>query len=183
MSRFCQRVPFFPAPFFPDNIMTHRKERPGDIALPFDPAETASDAAVVFIGRIRSPWKTREDCPRNLAQARERGLTATVELDDVWRPGLKGLQAFSHAILLYWMGEARRDLIVQAPSHKPEPTGVFALRSPARPNPIALATVRILDIDQSAGRLTIDAIDCLDGTSLLDIKPWIETVDAVTAEG
>jgi tRNA (Thr-GGU) A37 N-methylase len=80
------------------------------------------------------------------------------------------------------MGEARRDLIVQAPRHKPEPTGVFALRSPARPNPIALATVRILDIDPAQGRITIDAIDCRDGTPLLDIKPWIERIDAVAAQ-
>jgi len=162
--------------------MTHREERPGDIALPFDPSKTADDGAVVFIGRIRSPWKTKDDCPRNLTQARERGIPATVELDEAWRPGLKGLRNSSHIIVLYWMGEARRDLIVQAPRHRTEPTGVFALRSPARPNPIALATVRLLDIDQSAGRLTIDAIDCLDGTPLVDIKPRIETIDGIAAE-
>ena len=162
--------------------MTQRKLRPGDVALSFDPAETAEDGAVVFIGRIRSPWKTKDDCPRNLTEARERGQTATIEIDEVWRDGLKGLQDVSHIVALYWMGEARRDLIVQAPRHKPEPTGVFALRSPARPNPIALATVRILDIDPAQGHITIDAIDCRDGTPLLDIKPWIERIDAVAAQ-
>jgi len=161
--------------------MTDFDHRPGEIALSFDPAETAADASVVFIGRIRSPWKTRSECPKNLREARERGQGATVEVDGPWRPGLAGLDAYTHAILLYWMHESRRDLVVQAPRHKPVPQGVFSLRSPARPNPIALATVRILSIDRDAGRIAIDAIDCIDGTALVDIKPWIETVDGVAA--
>jgi tRNA-Thr(GGU) m(6)t(6)A37 methyltransferase TsaA len=157
--------------------MPDNEKRPGEIALPFDPATTADDGAIVFIGRIRSPWKIRAECPKNMEQARERGRTAIIEIDDAWRAGLNGLQKFSHAIVLYWMQEARRDLIVQKPHHKPEPTGVFALRSPVRPNPIALATVRILDVNQTAGRITVDAIDCLDCTPLLDIRPWLETLD------
>ena len=162
--------------------MTGFDQRPGEIAVPFDPAVTAADASVVFIGRIRSPWRTRDDCPKNLREARERGQAATVEIDQPWRPGLAGLEAWSHAVLLYWMHEARRDLVVQTPRHKPVPQGVFSLRSPARPNPIALATVRILSIDRDAGRIVIDAIDCVDGTALVDLKPWIETVDAVATD-
>jgi tRNA (adenine37-N6)-methyltransferase len=56
---------------------------------------------------------------------------------------------------------------------------VFGLRSPLRPNPIALAVVRLLGIDAATGRIEIDAIDCLDGTPLLDIKPYLPSVDAV----
>lgn len=161
--------------------MSDNDKFPGEIALPFDPATTADDGSVVFIGKIRSPWKTRAECPKNMVQARERDRTSTIEIDDAWRSGLIGLQEFSHAIVLYWMQEARRDLIVQKPRHKTEPKGVFAIRSPLRPNPIALATVRILVVDQTAGRVTIDAIDCLDCTPLLDIKPWFETIDGVSA--
>jgi len=157
--------------------MTNNEKRPGEIATPFDPAKTADDGSVIFIGSIITPWKTRAECPKNMGLARERKQTATLVIDDAWRAGLNGLQKFSHAIALYWMHEARRDLVVQKPRHKTEPTGVFALRSPARPNPIALATVRVLDIDHTAGRITIDAIDCLNGTPLLDLKPWFETVD------
>jgi len=157
-------------------------QRPGEIALPFDPAACESDAGVVFIGRIRTPWKTRDDCPKNLREARERGREATVEVDPDWRPGLAGLETVSHLILLYWMHEARRDLIVQAPRHKLAPQGVFSLRSPARPNPIALAAVRVVSFDREAGRIVIDAIDCIDGTALLDIKPWITTVDGIEAD-
>ena len=162
--------------------MSDTELRPGEVTLSFDPSETADDASVIFIGKIRSSWKTRAECPKNMAQARERGRAAAIEIDKACRPGLDGLKKFSHAIVIYWMQEARRDLIVQKPIHKPEPTGVFALRSPARPNPIAIATVRIVDVDQAAGRITIDAIDCVDCTPLLDIKPWSETLDAASAQ-
>jgi len=152
-------------------------DRPGDVRLPFDVAAAAADAALVFIGRIRSPWPDRDSCPKNLREARERGQEASVELAPPWRPGLEGLAGTRHLILLYWMHEARRDLIVQAPRHRPVPAGTFALRSPARPNPISMAVVRLLDLDGPAGRLRIDAIDCVDGTPLLDIKPWLPGVD------
>lgn len=159
--------------------MSDNEERAGEVRLPFDPAITADDGALIFIGRIRSPWKTRSDCPKNMTQARERNPMVSLEIDDSFRPGLSGLENYAHAIVIYWMDQARRDLIVQNPRHANQPRGVFALRSPVRPNPIALATVRILDIDQASGRINIDAIDCLDGTPLLDIKPWFETIDGV----
>ncbi len=158
--------------------LSAQKQRPGDVALALDPAGGANDAGLVFIGRIRSPWKTEEECPKNLVQARERGGAVWIEVDEPWRQGLLGLDAHSHVMVLYWMDRARRDLIVQQPRHRTDPAGTFALRSPARPNPIAVATVRLLKMDQDAGTLTIDAIDCLDGTPLLDIKPWMERIDA-----
>ena len=159
--------------------MSDYDQRPGEVALSFDPAKTANDASVVFIGKVLSPWKTRRDCPKNIAQARLRDQEAVLELDECWRDGLRGLEGFTHVIVLYWMQEARRNLIVQKPHHRPEPTGVFSLRSPARPNPIAIATSRVIRIDQNTGRITIDAIDCVNGTPLLDIKPWIKAVDAL----
>jgi tRNA (Thr-GGU) A37 N-methylase len=76
-------------------------------------------------------------------------------------------------VQLYWMHTARRDLIVQTRVHRSGPTGTFALRSPARPNPIALAVVRLLAVDAEAGLPGIDAIDAFDGTPLRDIKPWL----------
>jgi tRNA (Thr-GGU) A37 N-methylase len=76
------------------------------------------------------------------------------------------------------MHAARRDLVVQSPKHRDAPVGTFALRSPVRPNPIALAAVTITGIDPAAGIVGIDAIDCLDGTPLIDIKPYLASVDA-----
>ena len=159
--------------------MSTRDTRPGEQRLAADPAEAAGDAHLVFIGRIRSPWRTRAECPKNPREARGRGQPATLEIDPPYRAGIAGLEGYSHAIVLYWMHEARRDLIVQAPKHLAAPRGAFALRSPVRPNPIALAVVRLGAIDIGAGRIEIDAIDALDGTPLLDVKPYLPSVDAV----
>jgi len=151
--------------------------RYGEVALPFDPAAEPGDARLLFIGKIHSPWTERAACPHNLREARERGGGAVVVIDEPYRPGLAGLEGRSHVVLLYWLGLARRDVIVARPRHADGPRGVFSLRSPVRPNPIGLATVKVLALDAANGRLEIEAIDCLDGTALLDIKPWIATVD------
>jgi tRNA-Thr(GGU) m(6)t(6)A37 methyltransferase TsaA len=160
-------------------MTTTSEIRPGEVALGQDPAQAAGDARLVFIGRVRTPWASRGDAPKNPNEARARAGTAHVEVDAAYRPGLMGLEKFSHAILLYWMHGARRDLLVQVPRHSGKAHGTFALRSPVRPNPIALSVVRILKVDADAGHIDIDAIDCLDGTPLLDIKPYRPGVDAV----
>jgi tRNA-Thr(GGU) m(6)t(6)A37 methyltransferase TsaA len=149
--------------------------RPGELALPADVGRNA-DAQLRFIGRLRSPW-SRGDCPKNLREARERGGAFRVEVDATFRPALTGLQVGQAVILLYWTGDARRDLLVLAPPHRAGPTGVFALRAPSRPNPVAIGVVRLLALDADAGLLEVDALDAFDGTPLLDIKPWIPTVD------
>lgn len=158
--------------------MTHDSARDGELRLPFDPAQRPGDVHIVFIGHIETPWRTRSDCPKNLRQARERARPgARLVVDAPWRQGLGGLEGVTHLIALYWMHEARRDLIVQAPRHRDAPAGVFALRSPVRPNPIASAVVAVRHLDMAAGTIDIDAIDCMNGTPLVDIKPWLPTVD------
>ena len=87
--------------------------REGEIALAEDPAEMAADARLVFIGRIRSPWKTRADCPKNMAAARATGQQASVQIRAEYRRGLDGLAGTSHVVLLSWLGFAPRNLIVQ----------------------------------------------------------------------
>ena len=149
--------------------------RPGEVLLPFDPGARA-DGSVSFIGRVRSPWGP-EDCPKNIGRARESGKAAHIELAEGYGEGLLGLVVGQPVILLYWMDRSRRDIVVQRPGHTDGPRGVFALRSPARPNPVAMATVRITALDPETGRIGIDAIDVFDGTPLIDLKPWIETVD------
>lgn len=147
--------------------------RPGEVALGFDPGDRV-DAGLTFIGRIRSPW-SKGNAPKNIRQARETGEAARIELDPAYAPALTGLKVGQAVQLLYWVDRGERDLIVQTPAHADGPRGTFALRSPVRPNPIALATVLITGIDGAV--VEIDAIDAFDGTPLLDIKPWIETVD------
>jgi tRNA-Thr(GGU) m(6)t(6)A37 methyltransferase TsaA len=155
--------------------MAARSEiRPGEVAMALP---EAFDAGVYYIGRIRTPFKRREDCPRNTAAS---GAAGRVELDPRYAAGLKDLELYSHAILLYWMDDARRDLIRQMPAHlaaRGHPRGTFALRSPVRPNPIALAVVEILRLEE--GAIAVRNVDCVDGTPLLDIKPYIPAIDSV----
>ena len=132
------------------------------------------DASLYYIGRIRTPWKQRKDCPKN---ARESDAVCTVELDPRWAQALKDVESCSHLVLLYWMDKAPRNLVLQVPGHYGEQHGTFALRSPARPNPIALSVVRLLQID--GHKLQVVGLDCLDNTPLLDIKPYFVSTDSV----
>lgn len=152
------------------------ERRPGEIALPFDPADRI-DAGLSFVGTIRSPWGPGT-APRNLRAARDAGCEgARVELRDGYGEALAGLKVGQAIQLLYWVDRGDRSLSLQAPKHVDAPRGTFALRSPVRPNPIALGTVVITALDEAKGIIGIDAIDAWDGTPVLDIKPWIETVD------
>jgi tRNA-Thr(GGU) m(6)t(6)A37 methyltransferase TsaA len=145
--------------------------RPGEktVDLPEKP-----DAGVYFIGRIRTPWTERRDCPKN---ARESEAVCTVEVDARFAGGLKDVETCSHLVLLYWMDRSPRNLLLQVPGNYGTPHGTFALRSPARPNPIALSVVKLLGMD--GNRLSVVGLDCLDGTPLLDIKPYFVSTDSV----
>ena len=132
------------------------------------------DASLYYIGRIRTPWKRREDCPKN---PRETEAVCTVVLDPHWAAGLQGLEGVSHVVVLYWMDRARRDLVLQAPHHYSERRGTFALRSPVRPNPIAVSVARLVRID--GNELSVVGLDCLDDTPLLDIKPYFASTNSV----
>lgn len=149
--------------------------RPGEVVLDADPARS-DDSRLCFIGHLNTPWSPG-NCPKNLREARERGGDFTALIHAPFRPGLAGLRPGQSVILLYWTAAARRDIIVQSPAHRDGVTGVFSIRSPARPNPIALAVVQLLEVDAATGHLRLDALDAFDGTALLDIKPWLAPVD------
>jgi len=149
--------------------------RPGEVALEIDPATLPADAGLVFIGHIETPWKERSQCPRNSLQTDE---TCTIVVDPAYRAGLEGLGAFSHIYVLYWMDKARRDLIRQSPRHASGTKGTFALRSPVRPNPVALSVCEVRSFDAESGRIEVHGPDCLDGTPVVDIKPYFAMTDA-----
>jgi tRNA-Thr(GGU) m(6)t(6)A37 methyltransferase TsaA len=132
------------------------------------------DASLYYIGRIRTPWKRREDCPKN---PRESDAECTIALDPRWTAGLSGLETVSHVVVLYWMNRARRDLVLQAPHHYAERRGTFALRSPVRPNPIAVSVARLIRID--GNNLSVVGLDCVDDTPLLDLKPYFASTDSI----
>jgi tRNA-Thr(GGU) m(6)t(6)A37 methyltransferase TsaA len=144
--------------------------RPGEIAVTLP---ESFDAGIYFIGRIRTPWTRREDCPKN---PRGSDAECTIELDPRYAAALEGVTECTHLVVLYFMDKARRDLLVQAPRHA-QRRGTFALRSPVRPNPIAMSVVRLVGVDGT--RLKVVGLDCLDGTPLVDLKPYFASIDSV----
>jgi len=126
----------------------------------------ATDAGLVFIGRIRTPWTSRLECPR---QGRLDGPLCTIEVFEPWAAALDGVEAFERLEVLYWLHESRRDLVHQSPANDGSVRGTFALRSPVRPNPIGTAIAGF--VSRVGATLHVRGMDCLDGTPLLDIKP------------
>jgi tRNA (adenine37-N6)-methyltransferase len=128
------------------------------------------------IGVIATPWCTRDDCPRNGRQPDPPPLCrARIFVEFV--PGLKDLDGFTHLILLYWMNEVRAPKLTFIPPFDQQERGVFATRSPARPNPIGLSVVAFDGFEDPA-TLLVRYLDCVDGTPLLDVKPYLPTIDA-----
>lgn len=125
-----------------------------------------TDATLRFIGTIRTPWKTRDDCPR---QGRQDGPECQLIVDPVWQEALKGLEDYESIEVLYWLDKSRRDLVLQSPKSDGRTIGTFALRSPVRPNPIGTSLVILLGVE--GGTVRVRGLDCLDETPLIDIKP------------
>lgn len=137
--------------------------RPGEAAVPLP---EHADGTVYFIGRIRTPWSARDNCPRRGDPA---GPECRIELDPRWAPALQGLADHRRLQILYWMHLSRRDLVLQTPRHSGRTIGTFALRSPVRPNPIASSVVELVALTGTT--MTVRGLDCVDGTPLIDIKP------------
>ena len=137
--------------------------RAGEVAVE---APVARDAGLEFIGRIHTPWKTRAETPR---QGRDDGPICRIEVFDKWVPALRGLEEFETIFVLYWLHHSRRDLVTQSPHGNGATTGTFALRSPVRPNPLGLSSVKLVGIEGNV--VSVRGLDCLDGTPLIDIKP------------
>lgn len=138
--------------------------RDGEEAVELPPTD---DAALRFIGVIRTPFVTRQMCPRQ--GDAETGPVCRIEVDPVWERALDGIEAFEVIEVLYWLDRSRRDLVRQSPKSDGRTRGTFSLRSPVRPNPIGLSRVRLLVRE---GRvLEVRGLDCLDRTPLVDLKP------------
>jgi tRNA (adenine37-N6)-methyltransferase len=137
--------------------------RPGEMeaALP-----DQCDARLFFIGTIRTPFATRDACPR---QGSTEGPLCRIEINEPWRQALKGLERFAKVEVIYWMHLARRDLVLQSPKSNGGTFGTFALRSPVRPNPIATSLCELIAIED--GAVVVRGLDCVDGTPLIDLKP------------
>ncbi len=126
------------------------------------------------IGIIRSPYKESKDIPIQGTFKRE--AEAWLELKDKYVPGLKDLDKFSHAILIYYFHKSEREEIEGMPFLEQNKHGIFAIRSPHRPNHIGFSIVKIKSI--KGNRMYFTEVDILDRTPLLDIKPYVGYFDS-----
>jgi len=125
------------------------------------------------IGIVHSPFKEPKGTPIQPAGAKE--INGTVEIFLRYAEGLKDIEDFSHIILLYHFHLSRESALIAKPFMDDETHGVFAMRGPSRPNPIGISVVRLVKIDRNV--LYIKDVDIVDGTPILDIKPYISEFD------
>ncbi len=126
------------------------------------------DNKLIFIGEILTPYKTLEDCPNNVNVQHE---PCEIVVYDRFRQGLVGLERGQKILILYWLDLSQRSVGISAPFGGEGRFGTFALRTPQRPNPIGVATLEITDIVGT--RIMTNSMDCLSGTKLIDIKPYV----------
>lgn len=132
--------------------------------------ETSKQFDLSPIGYVRSSLKLRKGAPR---QAWESAPPATLEIDPVVLEGLEGIRAGQEVWILTYLHEARRGTLRVRPRYLDHETGVFATRSPDRPNPVGLHRTQVLTIDEE-GRIEIAALEAIDGTPIVDIKPVLD---------
>jgi tRNA-Thr(GGU) m(6)t(6)A37 methyltransferase TsaA len=125
------------------------------------------------IGVISSPFADIENVPIQPPAAE--GIRGTVKVFAEFAAGLKDLEGFSHIILLYHFHRVTQTRLTVIPFLDREARGVFATRAPSRPNSIGLSIVRLLGIEGNV--LHIENVDIVDGTPLLDIKPYVPEFD------
>lgn len=125
------------------------------------------------IGVIHTPYKNTSDIPR---QGRLSSETCQIEVFPEYSPGLKDIDQCTHLFVLFWLHLADRSRLTARPPHDDRVHGVYATRSPSRPNPIALDVVELLEVNDN--RLVVRGMDALDGSVLLDIKPYAADIDS-----
>ncbi len=128
-----------------------------------------SDFRLLPIGIVHSPLKSLEGCPK---QGREGAPDALLEIYPEFIEALDGILVGTDVLILTWLHQAKHHLLKVHPrGNKGEPLrGVFATRSPDRPNPIGLHRAKVLEISES-GRIRVAPLEALDGTPVVDIKP------------
>lgn len=126
------------------------------------------------IGRIQTPFPRPAGTP--IQPAKAAGAQGTVWVDAPWREGLRDLGGFERVWLIYWLHLAPPPQLTVTPFLDTRPHGVFATRAPARVNPLGLSVVRLLEV--AADHLVVADVDMVDGTPLLEIKPYVPAFDS-----
>lgn len=126
------------------------------------------------IGLVHTPYQKIEDIPTQGKLSKE---ICEIEIFPEYARGLKDIEQCTHLIILYWLHLGDRTMLMALPPHDKNEHGVFATRSPNRPNPIALDIVELLQIKDN--KLIVRGMDALDGSLLLDIKPYSAKIDSI----
>ncbi len=137
-------------------------------------SEEISPMVLRPIGHIHTPYARREDIPR---QGRLSEEICEIEIFPQYAAALKDIEQCSHIFVIFWMHLADRDRLSATPPHDGKEHGVFATRSPNRPNPLALDIVELYQVN--GNRLRVKGMDALDGSILLDIKPYSAEIDCI----
>ncbi|MDD1675008.1 MAG: tRNA (N6-threonylcarbamoyladenosine(37)-N6)-methyltransferase TrmO [Methanomicrobiales archaeon] len=124
------------------------------------------------IGVVHAPYNNREEAPR---QGRLSEVESVLEIFSPYEPGLRDIADAHHLIVLYWAHNALRDTLVVHPPRSRTDHGVFATRSPDRPNPVLLCVVRLLGMD--GNRIRVQGLDATEGSLIVDIKPFSPEID------
>lgn len=124
------------------------------------------------IGYVRSPHKSTQDVPRGLGA--QHAAEGVLDILPQFESGLTDIEGFSHLMILWVFDRSQGFELTGTPPSDNRPHGVFATRSPRRPNPIALTTVELLR--REGPKLYVRGVDMLDGTPILDIKPYLSSV-------
>jgi tRNA-Thr(GGU) m(6)t(6)A37 methyltransferase TsaA len=140
------------------------------------PWQVVGSSKIMFvpepIGYVRSPYLETKEIPKGLGAKHE--AEGSLEIRAEFAPGLTDIEGFSHLIVIWEFDRADGSSLVGTPPSDDRPHGVFATRSPRRPNPIGLTVVELLSRDHAV--LQVRGIDMLDGTPILDIKPYLSNV-------
>jgi len=131
------------------------------------------EIAMIPIGVTHSPYKQVKGIP--IQGKFKPKIKAYVELKSEYTAGLKDLDGFSHAIIIYYFHESQKEEVVGKPFLEDKKHGIFAIRSPHRPNHIGLSVVKIEKIEDN--KLHFSEVDMLDQTPVLDIKPYVKYFD------
>jgi len=130
------------------------------------------------IGMIYTPFKDTKGVPIQPPGAQ--GVAGTVKIDPEYAAGLKDLEGFSHIILIYHFHLSRGYSLEVKPFMDDNLRGIFATRAPKRPNPIGISVVKLIKVEKNV--LHIEDVDIVDGTPLLDIKPYVPEFDSRKVE-
>ncbi|MDD1653314.1 MAG: tRNA (N6-threonylcarbamoyladenosine(37)-N6)-methyltransferase TrmO [Methanomicrobiales archaeon] len=128
------------------------------------------------VGVVRSPYRNREDAPR---QGRLSPVESIIEIHPAYGEALRDIADHPHLLVFTWFHRSRRDVLSATPPGSRKEHGVFAIRAPERPNPIGLCLVDLVKVEGL--RLTVRGLDAIDGTPVVDIKPFHRDIDCPPA--